>query len=51
MSILKNTADNLSVDAFCMYDPEIHPDLGKHIKGGQEQLFYWIEDKLHSYYN
>lgn len=46
LKILKTTADNLNADAFCMYDPEIHPDLGKPIKGGEEQLFYWTEVML-----
>lgn len=51
LSNLVKNADNFNADAFCMYDPEKHPDLDKHIKNGQEQLFYWTEDKLEHQYN
>lgn len=51
LNILEISANNLNADAFCMYDPEVHPDLGKNIKDGQEQLFYWTEAKLSNHYS
>ena len=40
--LVKN-ANKYQAEAFCMYDPEIHPDLGEEIENGKEQLFFWTD--------
>ena len=46
LNTLVKSADDVHADAFCMYDPEMHPDLAERIKDGKGLLFYWTESRL-----
>ena len=46
LSRLVTSADKHQADAFCMYDPEVHPDLGEAVKNGKEKLFIWTDKHM-----
>lgn len=43
--LLKKTKPEHSL---CMYDPEVHPDMGERVVGGKERLFFWTPELLES---